>query len=83
MKTLDKCYFCGAEFGRCKCESASHFGLIGFVSNSGILIDEPMVSESGICYVDPMVYYGHSYNNWIDKDLYESLNKEHVEKCSS
>ena len=54
-KTLERCFFCSAEWGRCRCRFGISF------KHEGVDITEPNVSPCGRFFVDPQEFYGEAF----------------------
>ena len=78
---ISACYFCGGKWGECECKNMTVSEDNGFTFNSTSIID-PRVDESGICFVDPHLYYGDAYKNskmftyWESKKITRKLTDE-------
>lgn len=56
------CYKCEASWGSCHCPDVVEE--LGFEWN-GMLIVNPVVSECGRFFVEPELYYGEAYIEWL------------------
>lgn len=57
-----KCFNCGNAWGKCTCEDVSEED--GFLHCSTI-ITNPFVSECARYFVNPFLYYGDNYRQWL------------------
>ena len=57
------CYNANHSWGECTCKTEVSEDK-GFEFN-GVTIVDPMLSECGLFFVDPVWYYGQAYINWL------------------
>lgn len=61
------CYGCNNVWGECTCGYAEPDEGLGFYYD-GFFISNPYVSENEMWMVDPVVYYGKAYVEWVGSD---------------
>lgn len=71
---LERCYFCDNEWGSCRCRfpDSTEEEVPGF-EFGGCWITSPNVSCDGMCFVDPILYYGAVYVQALEAGSFPTI----------